>query len=81
MSKFRKPFERLSNVDECQVMQVIQIKSLVGEGSPEGSPMRQIVEYFSLEGERLARVDKYLNESDINELGIWSEESSATPHT
>ena len=69
--KFRKPFERLSNVDGAKVQQVIVVESLVGEGSDNGSPKRQIKEYFSLEGELLARRDTYLD-GEL-EMGVWDE--------
>ena len=47
---------RLSNVDELEVIQVVRVKSIVGEGT-KAEPVRQITEYFSLEGVRLARID------------------------
>lgn len=69
--KFRTPFERLSNVDECRLIQVIEVKSVVGEGDGEGSPMRQITEYYSTDGLLLARTDYYINGS--LEKGIWTD--------
>jgi len=59
--KFRRPFERLSNVDSAKVQQIIVVESLVGEGTDDGSPKRLIKEYFSLDGELLARRDTYLD--------------------
>ena len=47
---------RLSNVDEVKVIRVVEVKSIIGEGTKE-SPIRQITEYFSLDGERIARTD------------------------
>lgn len=70
---FKKPFERLSNVDEVKVIQVVEVKSLVGEGDGKGTPIRQIAEYFSVEGELLARRDKYLD-GDILEMGVFSDD-------
>jgi len=64
--KFREPHERLSNVDEAEVIQVIRVRSLVGDGHGEGTPSRQITEYFDLKGERLARVDTYLGDDPRN---------------
>ena len=68
--KFRKPFERLTPINECKVIQVIQVKSIVGEGDTVGTPIRQIVEYYGLDGELLARYDSLLNGK--LEQGVWS---------
>jgi hypothetical protein len=62
--------ERLSNVDEVQVIKVVRVRSLVGEGTKK-SPGRQITEYFGLEGERLARVDTFLDD-DPEEIHKWT---------
>lgn len=69
--KFRKPFERLSNVDEVRVIEVVEVKSLVGIGDGVGTPSRQITEYFSKNGELLARQDPYLNGKLEN--GVWTD--------
>ena len=74
--KFHEPFERLTNVDECRVIQVVEIKSLVGEGDNTGTPSRQITEYFSLDGKRLARIDRYLDDS-LHALGVWNNNRDA----
>lgn len=47
-------FTRLTGVNEVKVMEVIQVKSLAGEGI-EGSPMYEVTEYYSKDGELLAR--------------------------
>lgn len=61
---------RLSNVDEAIVKEVIVVYSITGDGV-EGDPTRQIIEYFDPEtGERLARVDKFL-EKDVNFIHEW----------
>jgi hypothetical protein len=51
---------RDSNVDEVRVIQVVEVKSLFGDGIA-GSPCRQITEYFSLDGVLLASVDSCKN--------------------
>ncbi len=58
---------RLSNTDGAKVIKVIRVESLVGEGTAE-NPARQITEYFSLKGKRLARVD-YQNE--VEDIHKW----------
>ena len=73
MSKFRRPFERLTNVDEAKVIEVVEVFSIVGEGDGNGSPIRQIREYYSKDGELLARRDPCL-EPELSH-GVWSEES------
>ena len=60
---------RLSNVDEARVIRVIEIKSLVGDGTKD-DPCRLITEYFSLDGERLARVKEFEGVENIHE---WEE--------
>lgn len=52
---------RDSAVDEVRVIQVIEVKTLHGDGlsgkDPEGNdytPSRIVTEYYTLEGERLA---------------------------
>lgn len=47
-------FTRLTGINEVKVMQVIEAKSLAGDGV-EGSPFYQVTEYYSLDGELLAR--------------------------
>lgn len=61
---------RLSNVDEVKVIQVVEVKSLVGKGV-DGDPGRQITEYFSLDGVRLARAEPFNKEPEIHE---WSDD-------
>jgi len=70
---FRKPFERLSNINECRVIEVIEVKSIVGEGDTIGTPKRQITEYYSTDGTLLARRDILLDGELM--LGVWSDES------
>lgn len=77
MTKFKEPFERLSNIDEAKVIQVIMVRSLVGEGDGIGSPKRQIVEFFSTEGELLARHDNY--KDGALEQGVWSSDKAEAP--
>lgn len=51
-------YQRASSVDAASVIQVIQVCSITGAGV-EGDPVRQIVEYYSLTGELLARRDPH----------------------
>jgi hypothetical protein len=68
---FKKPFERLSNVNTCKVIQVIEVKSLVGVGDGSGTPKREINEYFTTSGELLARRDMLIEPTLEN--GVWTE--------
>ncbi len=68
--KFKEPFERLSNVNGAKLIEVLEVKSIVGEGDSEGTPIRPIVEYFSKDGVLLARRDSYLD-GEL-EHGVWS---------
>lgn len=67
----RVPFERLTNVDDVRVIEVVRVRSLVGEGDENGTPKRQITEYFATSGERLARHDPLLD--DQLEIGTWTD--------
>ena len=48
--------QRLSFVDEVKMIEVIEVKSIVGDGTKE-YPITQIVEYFTPDGKRLARIN------------------------
>ena len=62
-------FTRLTPINECKVIQVVEVKSLVGDGTHD-SPIMEITEYFSLDGVRLARYVP--TESDLR-LGMLKE--------
>ncbi len=47
---------RQSNVNKAELIEVIKTESVCGKGTEE-SPVRVVIEYWSLEGELLARVD------------------------
>lgn len=64
-------FVRNSAVNEAKVIQVIAIESITGEGV-EGDPIRPVREYFTLDGQLLARTEK---SEDLN-IGKWSSESA-----
>lgn len=59
-------FKRLSNVDEAHVIEVLEVKSICGSGTSE-DPFRQITEYFSKEGDLLARREP----TDSLSTGVW----------
>lgn len=61
-------YQRASNVDSAAVIQVIQIYSIVGKGV-EGDPARRIVEYYSMDGQLLARRDGPVVEGAKEEAG------------
>lgn len=64
-------FKRNSPVNEAKLIQVIAIESIVGEGV-EGDPVRPVREYFSTDGELLARTDGL---SDL-QRGTWIKEAT-----
>ncbi len=49
---------RKSNVNKAELIEVIKTDSVCGKGTEE-SPVRVIIEYWSLEGKLLARVDTF----------------------
>lgn len=58
--------KRLSNVNSVKKIEVIEVRSLIGSGEEE-SPIEEIVEYFLLDGTRLARVTIHDNPDKIIE--------------
>lgn len=62
-----KEFTRLTPINECKVIEVIEVKSLVGNGTHE-SPIVEITEYYSLDGVRLAR---YVPSETELAPGVW----------
>lgn len=49
-----KRYKRLTSIDGIRVVEVIEITSVVGDGT-DGNPVRQVIEYYSMGGIRLAR--------------------------
>jgi hypothetical protein len=47
-------FQRLTGVNEVKVLEVIEVKSLAGEGEPN-QPYYEVTEYYSFDGRLLAR--------------------------
>lgn len=66
---------RASNVDEVQVVELIEVKSLFGDGTSE-SVCRTITEYYTLEGILVCRLDPYatsnLDRVDRSKLRVKS---------
>lgn len=63
-------FSRNTGVNQVKLIEVIEVKSLAGEGKP-GSPYYEVTEYYSLGGELLARHNPTKPDKD---LGTWSDE-------
>ena len=64
-----KPFSRSTGVNQAKVIEVIEIKSLAGEGTTK-HPHYEVTEYYSLDGELLARHNPLKPD---RELGVWEE--------
>jgi hypothetical protein len=64
------PYTRLTPINEIKVIQVIEVKSLIGDGTKD-SPIAEVTEYYSLDGIRLAR----RNYNDKLENGVWLEKT------
>ena len=62
-------FKRNSAVNEAKVIQVIAIESIIGEGV-EGDPVRPVREYFTFDGQLLARTESI---EDLH-TGTWVNE-------
>lgn len=60
-------FKRNSNVNEAQVIEVVEVKSIVGEGI-KNDPVREIREYWSKDGTLLARTSRL---EDLH-IGVWT---------
>lgn len=62
-------FTRLTGVNEVKVIEVIEVKSITGEGVTD-SPIYEVTEYYSLDGELLARHNPLKPDKD---LGVINE--------
>ena len=58
--------KRLSNIDSVRQINVVEIKSIRGDGITE-DPITQITEYFLPDGTRLARVQQNDKPEEIHE--------------
>lgn len=56
----------MTGVNEVRVIKVIEVKSLAGEGE-NGAPYYEVTEYYSLEGELLARHNPLKPDKDLGE--------------
>lgn len=63
----KESFKRLTPINSCRVVEVMEVKSLVGSGT-DSDPMIEITEYYSLDGELLARYNPFVDEL---ERGEW----------
>lgn len=59
-------FTRLTGVNNAKVIEVIEVKSLAGDGV-EGRPFYEVTEYYSLDGELLARHNPLKPDKDLGE--------------
>ena len=62
-------FTRLTGVNEVKVMEVVEVKSIAGSGV-EGDPTYEVTEYYSQEGDLLARHNPLKPDK---ELGVFNE--------
>lgn len=62
-------YVRLTPVNSVRMIQVIEVVSLIGKGIT-GNPIREVTEYYSLDGDRLARTD---GDTDLDN-GVWNDE-------
>lgn len=54
-----------SHVREAKLIQVLQIRSVTGKGVPL-DPVREVVDYFDLKGNRLATFDPAFDSQSAN---------------
>jgi len=59
---------RTSNVNSARVIQVIEVKSIFGKGTDD-DPVRELVEYYTLDGLLLADVDRWQENADAQAKG------------
>lgn len=59
-------FTRLTGVNEAKVIKVIEVKSLAGYGTNE-APSYEVTEYYSFDGELLARHNPLKPDKDLGE--------------
>jgi hypothetical protein len=70
-----KMFTRLTGVNEARVVEVIEVKSIAGDGV-EDRPMYEVTEYYSLQGELLARHNPLNPDKD---LGVFTDAGDLRP--
>lgn len=51
------PFQR-TNVTSAKVVYLIQVRAVTGKGTAE-DPVREVIEYFDFEGEKMAELDTW----------------------
>lgn len=59
-------FTRLTGVNSAKMIEVIEVKSLAGDGTNE-SPFYEVTEYYSEDGELLARHNPLRPDLDLGE--------------
>lgn len=58
---------RDSNVNSVKVIKVIEVKSITGDGLDEPhTPIREVTEYFTLDGERIHITDTYAEKNKLS---------------
>lgn len=57
-------FTRLTGVNQAKLVKVLEIKSLAGSGTEE-APYYEVIEYYSLDGELLARHNPLKQDLDL----------------
>jgi len=60
-------FTRLTPINQVKIIEVVQVISLIGKGIT-GNPIREVTEYYSLDGNLLARTNI---DTDLT-IGIWN---------
>lgn len=61
-----KEFKRLTPINSCKIINVAEVKSLIGSGTAQ-DPIVEITEYYSINGELLARHSPTINKLEIGE--------------
>lgn len=63
-----RTFIRNSNVDSAKLIQVIAVESVAGNGT-EDNPFHRVYEYYSVDGDLLARTDN----TEALQQGKWED--------
>lgn len=67
----KSPFTRLTGVNSVRLIEVIEVKSLAGDGTDE-HPFYEVTEYYGPDGELLARHNPLKPDK---ELGEWHDDN------
>ncbi len=73
--RLRDAYNERSRVGLAKRIEVIEVRTSVGRGRPgtDDTPVRGIIEYWSLDGVLLATYDQW-KEEELKKVEVWNDE-------